>query len=279
MIQMLLEHHKIPLNKSTAKIAMANYVNWNNAQYDLIGYESTLVGPEFIDRQVVLSNEFFYSYDLLHVARLFDKTLKSIFLPLQPFFKSGQTISCTVVDGKLAIIFPENAFDMDFRIVINQPLKNVTGFHTVPHETIPHAFVLVIKKSTLQRYTDGSRWVVLEVIRPSQMFPFISILFTSTNLQIRAMKRSNNNQAFSRNKMEVISDLILSVEDSSSFYDSMTYTPQQYHRLINVDNSYSLTDIDIRVLFETSDGYQIPLYLSPLSTCGILLKIDEQLDE
>jgi hypothetical protein len=275
-LQFALEYNKTPLNTTSGRSMMVNYVNWENPQNDLVGYGSTLQSPEIITEQVVLGNDFFYCYDLQHVAKLFQKTLQYIFQPLKPFFTTGQNVTCEVISGKLAIVFPQNAFDMDFRIIISQSLHNIVGFHSVPHETLPQAFVIVIKKDVMQRYTDGSRWIITELFRPSLMFPFKTILFTSTDFKCRPVKRFNNSKKLETDSAPILTDLLLTVDDANAFYDTMTYAPQSYNRIINIDNTTHISDITIRVLLETSNGFQVPLYLNPLSTCGMLLKINSQ---
>lgn len=272
-LQMMLEHRYIPSNNNSKKTALSSYVNWEHDDSDLIGYASTHTYNTELDRLTVLKNSFFHCHSLEHFAKLINKTLKTIFAPMNYSFTSGQSVSCGVFNNKLIILLPSNALNFKFRIIINQELNNIMGFHTVPHETIPNAYVIVIKSGIIQKYIDGERWVISETFRPSQMFPYKTLLFTSNDIHVRPMKRFNNNVQEETQRNMVITDFLLTVE-SVDFYDVMVHTPEKYDRIINVDNSRDIKNISIRVLLETADGYQVPLILAPLHTTGIVLKIE-----
>ena len=172
------------------------------------------------------------------------------------------------------ISFPSNAFDYDFRLIINQELNSILGFHTVPHETIEGAYVFVIKKGVIQK--SNGKWSIVELFRPSQMFPFKSIVFTSNDLKTRPIKRFNSNHNEAKQRNSIITDLLLTVDDIPNFYDTMVHTPETQDRQINIDNGYQIKNVTIEVMLETSDGYQVPLKLDVLQSCGLLLKIHSE---
>lgn len=274
-LQMMVEYNSTPNNINTAKTARCNYLNWKNGDYNLIGYENkkrALCGTNF-SKEITLQDDFYHCFSLQHFSNLLNDTLQYIFQPLDGYFTSGEKVECGVLNNKLIITFPQNALDFDFRIIINEELKNIIGFHAVPHETLQNAYTIVIKKGVIQRYNDGLKWVVGEIYRPSLMFPYKSILFTSNDLQIRPMKRYNNKIYDGRQRAQIITDLLLVVENGDEFYDVMSFAPQRHNRHVNIDNSDNIKNINIEVLLETADGMQTPLKLEPYNSCGILLKI------
>jgi hypothetical protein len=275
-LQIMLEYHHIPNSTSSAKIGKAKFVEYRNDDYSLVGYSGGKTAPFVINRKITLDNDFFHCYSLRHFATLLQTALNEIFKDLQPFFTANQPVTCAIIDKKLAIIFPQNAFDFDFRIIINQSLKNIIGFHSVPHEYLPNSYVIVIKKDILQNYGSSTQWVITELYRPTEMFPYKSLLFTCSELQTAGMHRYNNHVNLPNQKNDIITDLTLFPQYEENWYDTISYTPQSYNRPVNIYTTNDVNKLTINTLLETSDGYQSALKINPLHTSAMMLKFDLQ---
>jgi hypothetical protein len=263
------------VSSSALKLSTGAYLEYVNDDYDLVGYEGGAKPKNAFDRLAVLNDQFFYCFSIRHFAKLLQTSLRKVFKALDNRFTNGETVDCVVIGNKLAITFPTNAFDTEFRLVVNQPLKNSLGFHSVPHETMQGAFVFVVKKGILQHFGNSTKWVITENFRPTGMFPFKSVIFLSSNLRTRGVRRVNNSNAFPDAEAPIITDLLLLPETETDFYDTMNYSPQTYNRIMNLDVTNDVHQVHVSVMMETSDGYQIPVRLRPSTTCSILLKFDE----
>jgi hypothetical protein len=275
-LQVALEYHQVPDDLTTPKTIYVKNVVYKNDSWFLPQYRDVSPSaPLDLSRQNVLQSEFFFCYHLDHFARILSDALSDVCKPFITKFTTGQTMSCVVYDKKIAIVFPNNAFNFEWRIILNEHLNNILGLSTVPHETIPNAHVLVVKTETLNYYTDNSRWFLPEYYRPTQMFPFRNICFTSQNLPIKPMMKFNNVKKENDGQANVITDLLIYPQFEDEFYDILEYTPISYDRKLNIDTSKPIKDISIVPILETTDGYCVPLKLATLSSASIMIKFDK----
>lgn len=270
-LQMRLEYHAYPNNPTSTLMWNNQYIVYQHDSSFLNGLTSTIQAPYDLSRKSVLQSDFFKCKSLYHFSLLLEQTLQKLFSPIIAY-TNGQNVKCKIVDGLVSFIFPPEIFDYSFRIVINTELKNILGFHTVQHEYLENAHVIVIKNNLLQRYSDRIYFVVNELYRPSMFFPFKSLIFTSSTIPIKPMKRYCNVIPYPNEKQRVITDLILNPENEEQLYDLISYTPQSFDRKINVNPTSDVKKCFIDCFLETPDNIQIPLTIEALRSASILLQ-------
>jgi hypothetical protein len=239
--------------------------------------------PVTITRDIVFQSRYFHCYSDLHLAELVAIALDSC------LDRMSADLGVTVVgntqvdtlDGKTILMLPialgtgdvSNRFD----IIINQELASMYGFRTTPHPSISNAHI--IRRTGNEQvltvgYTPQKAYVAIpEMYQSSKQFPYKSIIFTSNSLSIEPLKRYNNADIDLNNaSANVVTDLLLTVDDISNFYDTLVYQPQSYGRKIMM-NSVNITNkLEITPLLESDDSLQSPIYIAPQGSCSILLQ-------
>ena len=236
--------------------------------------------PPTLDRQNILSSRFFHCHHLSHFASLVTIGLNNcVNTALNTASSGGKIIVDTLANGLLSILVPQSCFALQWRLIVNKELSDLMGFHTVAHETLQNAYVLVMKTFSMQILPINTFVVqptsygqVTEDYRPACFFPFKLLLFTSQDIQAEPLMRYNNSTVYDNAQLSIITDYLLDVTNITTFYDTITYQPQSYNRKIRLLNSINQKKLQINVLLETADGIQTNLLLYPNASCSILMR-------
>ena len=262
----------------------ASHVKWRPENI----YE---IPPPNYDRKNILQSRYFHCYSREHLFNLIARELNNMIATnpccpsLKDIYHSNQgEIELSVVDGKSCIFIPwalcQNTFFQQCRIIINDDIKNLFGFRTVPHETRKGWNILVIQYELLQPVSMGINnykyATILEQYVSEELFPFSHIGFSSTTMKTRQMKSHNNNNLLTQNAtIPTITDLLLDVSDLNNFYNSLIYVPDNYSRKIKLENAGDMSKVKLNVYLETSDGYYCPVLVRPRGKASILIQFSK----
>jgi len=251
--------------------------------------------PSTISRQSILRSRYFHCYSQAHLFQLFVTRLNQLMAMIpcatirNLWAQNIGQIQMDTIGGIATIFIPwallSNSLFQEMNIIINDELKNLFGFHTVPHHTIPNANILVIKYELLQSTNIGINntkyGLISEQYSSSDFFPFVYLGFTS-NLQCRPLLQYNNatvvgNAQENNATSNILTDFFLDLSGDTlqNFYTRLIYQPEQYSRKIKLVHTNNQNLITLSLYLQTSDGYTVPVYLAPNAQCSILLQFQE----
>lgn len=241
--------------------------------------------PVNLDRRDVFQNKYFHSYSQLHLSELLaialDRSIDEYCDDLGITVDGNTQVD--TIDDKLVILLPKALYNYSnskrFDIIINQELKSLYGFNTVPHPSFKNAHV--IKRNGNEQlvrigYNDYEYYVIPCLYNSSKMFPYKNLTFTTPNFAVEPMMRNNNAIDENNDKITIITDFLLSVDKINNFYDTLVYQPESYDRKIMVDASSVTNEIKIVCMLESPDGLKSSLLIPPQGSCSILLQFSAQ---
>lgn len=253
---------------------VGSYINW-------IPENITFPRPSEITPQSVFENRYFHCYSQFHCANLLANALDLLIDQMVSACGITGIIGNTeieTINDKFTILLPVGLNTGNnlsrFDIIFNQELANQYGFRYTNHPNIDYAYVLKRtgdENTIVVGLANTTYSSIIETYRPTNSFPFKTIILNSTNLPVEQMMRYNNITNQHDGTDRVITDYTLEVDTIASFYDTILYQPQNYDRWIDLNSANLSKKITIGFTLESADKLHCPLYIPPEGSVGILL--------
>jgi hypothetical protein len=238
-----------------------------------------------LNREYIYNNRYFYCYSEFHRLQLVANALSVCFYKMSidlniPYIGDVQL---DTYDNIITLFIPSGFYASDyskrFNIIVNNEFKQLFGFDFINNPSNTLSYILPHLSSDEIRIgiQDVLYRRILTTHKITSFFPYKLIIFKSGDFGVLSLKKNNSNDTNNNAEDDILTDLVLNVEDVSQFYDLTVYQPSNpIIRAVdlNPDNFRRITKI--YVYLESADGYQSQLYISPESSCELFLEIQEQ---
>lgn len=264
----------IAIEDEISKEFATSFVNW--VPVNINSNKPTLAESQ--DRAQVLSNDYYHSYNTLHLSSLveaqFTEAANIVINPL--------STSCLLVkdeSGYSLLIQQGTLSSLDnFNISVSQELWELYPFPAVPHDFVEGMMTLTLKSPQEVQYNGDTYFQIPTQYRSSSFIPFRTISIKTSYLPIAPQLVSNNVQGNVNGESKQITDFICNTSsDPDQIYDIVSFVPNtNFFRPIPFINSNKLTKFECHFTMDTADGYSVPLYLKPNRYCSILIDVFSQ---
>lgn len=229
-------------------------------------------------------NPYFHCYTQYHLLQLVANALSVCFTKMAEDLGITFTghVQFDTYDKVITLLIPkefyQNDVDKRFTIIVNYEFNQLFGF--VYSRNPSNEMSYFLQHDAIDEVTLGLDAIpymkIMTTRKITSFFPYKKIVFKSLSVGVRALKKNNSAQPLENASENILTDLLLAVNDITEFYDLIVYQPVTLVRGIDILTANFRKDTEIQVFLESADGYQSPLLVGPEGACELFFQIREK---
>jgi hypothetical protein len=216
-------------------------------------------------RQEVLNNDFFYTFTSLELLNAISSAVNNAFIALG--LGGGGLFNVVKDETSYQFLQSETVPANNYFIYVNEKFQRLFNLHY--GSSLSPQWRRIIFDSTIMSSVGNNIYFIASTLSfNTRIFPFTNLVFSS-NLQVQPIQRIEGADATTPASINEIFSFYLTISDVDAVGDCIFYIASNWFDGNPVTGIINQIKLDL--LFQTEDGYYLPLVLYPADSVSLTL--------